>query len=61
MLSIATLKVTGQDAAEFLQGQLTNDVRDLADGGSAATSRPMRVASVPDRSSSMWPPSRPDR
>ncbi len=29
MLSIATLKVTGQDAAEFLQGQLTNDLRRL--------------------------------
>ena len=29
MLSIATLKVTGQDAAEFLQGQLTNDIRRL--------------------------------
>ena len=27
MLSISTLKVTGQDAAEFLQGQLTNDIR----------------------------------
>ena len=29
MLSIATLTVTGQDAAEFLQGQLTNDIRRL--------------------------------
>ena len=29
MLSIANLKVTGQDAAEFLQGQLTNDLRRL--------------------------------
>ena len=29
MLSISTLKVTGQDAAEFLQGQLTNDIRRL--------------------------------
>ena len=29
MLSIATLKVTGQDATEFLQGQLTNDIRRL--------------------------------
>jgi folate-binding protein YgfZ len=29
MLSISTLKVTGQDAAEFLQGQLTNDMRRL--------------------------------
>ena len=29
MLSISTLKVTGQDAAEFLQGQLSNDIRRL--------------------------------
>ena len=29
MLSISTLRVTGPDAAEFLQGQLTNDVRRL--------------------------------
>ena len=29
MLSISTLKVSGQDAAEFLQGQLTNDIRRL--------------------------------
>ena len=27
MYSISTLKVTGPDAAEFLQGQLTNDIR----------------------------------
>lgn len=29
MLSISTLRVTGPDAAEFLQGQLTNDLRRL--------------------------------
>lgn len=29
MLSIATLKVTGPDAVDFLQGQLTNDIRRL--------------------------------
>ena len=29
MYTISTLKVTGQDAAEFLQGQLTNDIRRL--------------------------------
>ena len=29
MLSISTLKVTGKDAAEFLQGQLSNDIRRL--------------------------------
>jgi folate-binding protein YgfZ len=32
MLSISTLKVTGPDAAEFLQGQLTNDIRRLEAG-----------------------------
>lgn len=29
MYSISTVKVTGQDAADFLQGQLTNDIRRL--------------------------------
>ena len=29
MLSLTTLKITGPDAAAFLQGQLTNDVRRL--------------------------------
>ena len=33
MFSISTLKVTGQDAAEFLQGQLTNDIRRLETQG----------------------------
>ena len=29
MLPLSTLKITGPDAAEFLQGQLTNDIRRL--------------------------------
>ena len=31
MFAISTLKVTGPDAAEFLQGQLTNDIRRLGE------------------------------
>ena len=32
MLKLVTLKVTGDDALEFLQGQLTNDLRELETG-----------------------------
>ncbi len=34
MLALSTIKTTGPDAFEFLQGQLTNDLRGLEAGGS---------------------------